>query len=238
MDSILLSSFIAGIFTTLIGYPLDTIKTRIQLNNSSALVITKNLIKNEGVLAFYKGASLPLIYGCFLNSLLFSTEHFTYKYTQNHYYSGFISGLIIGTALCPFDLIKIKFQSNATNLHFKDIYKSYINKEFQFYKALPLSFFRDSFGCSIYFGTYFYLQNSYNNPLINGGIAGAVSWIYSYPFDVIKTNQQLNNTTLLNTIKKIKYDQYYKGLGIMIARTMLTNALKFYIFENTKKIYT
>ena len=46
MDNVFISSFIAGSFQTLMGHPLDTVKTRIQLNNKNGLYLITQLIKN------------------------------------------------------------------------------------------------------------------------------------------------------------------------------------------------
>ena len=179
MDNIFYSSFIAGSFQTFFGHPLDTIKTRIQLKNKTGTYLTKELIKNEGILSLYKGATFPLFGGCLLNSILFSTEHQLLNIcNQNHFYSGFVSGICSSLIMCPVELIKCKFQNNMYNkLTFKNLYYSYQQKQFKLYNGLFLTLTRDSIGFSIYFGSYNYLQSKKNNPLINGGVAGMLSWI-------------------------------------------------------------
>ena len=46
MDNVFISSFIAGSFQTLMGHPLDTVKTRIQLNNKNGLYLITQLLYN------------------------------------------------------------------------------------------------------------------------------------------------------------------------------------------------
>ena len=248
MDNVFFSGFIAGGFQTILGHPFDTIKTRIQLKNKNALFITKELFKYEGILSLYKGASCPLLGGCLLNAVLFSTEHKVLNLcNQNHIYSGFISGVCSSIIMCPVELIKCKFQNNLYNknsinyknnnkLTFNDLYKSYKQKQFKLYNGLFLTLVRDSVGFSIYFGSYNYLQSKKNNSLLNGGIAGMLSWIYSFPFDTIKTVQQTHDLNLKKAYQKIKFQQLIKGIHIVLVRSFIVNAGIFYSFEYIKNI--
>lgn len=243
MDNVFFSGLIAGSFQTLFGHPLDTIKTRIQLKNKNALFITKELFKHSGIFSLYKGCTFPLLGGCILNAILFSTEHKVLNMcNQNHIYSGFVSGIISSIIMCPVELIKCKFQNNLyknnlnNKLTFNHLYKSYKQKQFKLYNGLLLTLARDSIGFSIYFGSYNYLQSKKNDPLINGGIAGMLSWIYSFPFDTIKTIQQTHDLTFTKAYKSIKYPQLIKGIHIVLIRSFIVNAGIFYSFENIKNI--
>ena len=97
------------------------------------------------------------------------------------------------------------------------------------------TFFRDSIGYCFYFGTYNYLQKIKEDPLINGGISGMSSWLFSYPFDVIKTQKQITNYSYLKIINTIKFKNYLIGLDIMLIRAFVTNAFIFYTFEKLKQ---
>jgi solute carrier family 25 carnitine/acylcarnitine transporter 20/29 len=71
----------AGIIGTVIGFPLDTIKTRMQTQSVSAGIIStgNSVIRKEGVLALYKGIIPPLISLSILNTLTFTS----YSYLQS-----------------------------------------------------------------------------------------------------------------------------------------------------------
>ena len=76
--NIVISSFCAGIVQTIVGHPLDTIKTRIQIDNNNIKKVISNIKKNENVLSLYKGGLMPLVGNSILNSFLF-----TYHYSLN-----------------------------------------------------------------------------------------------------------------------------------------------------------
>ena len=188
----------------------------------------------------------------FLNAVLFSTENKVLDMCQqNHIYSGFISGMCSSIIMCPVELIKCKFQNNLYNnnknnnninnninnkLTFNDLYRLYKKKQFKLYNGLHLTLVRDSVGFSIYFGSYNYFQSKNNNSLINGGIAGMLSWIYSFPFDTIKTIQQTHDLSFKKAYQTIKFKQLIKGIHIVLIRSFIVNAGIFYSFEHIKNI--
>ena len=100
--------------------------------------------------------------------------------------------------------------------------------------GLLSTFLRDSFGFSIYFGCYNYLQTKHDNPLMNGGISGVLSWIYSYPIDVIKTQKQVYNLSYSKIIRTTKKRKYIKGINTVLLRSFIVNAGIFYIYEKIK----
>ncbi|KAM0038627.1 putative mitochondrial carrier domain superfamily [Helianthus debilis subsp. tardiflorus] len=51
----------SGMLATCVIQPIDMIKVRIQLGQGSAVSVTKEMLKNEGVGAFYKGLSAGLL---------------------------------------------------------------------------------------------------------------------------------------------------------------------------------
>ncbi|EPS58152.1 hypothetical protein M569_16664 [Genlisea aurea] len=51
----------SGMLATCVVQPIDMVKVRIQLGQGSATDVTKNMLKNEGIAAFYKGLSAGLL---------------------------------------------------------------------------------------------------------------------------------------------------------------------------------
>jgi len=229
MNDVIINSFVAGAAQTLIGHPFDTIKTYKQINPLKKInVLALNLIKKNSLFYLYRGFIPPLAGGCIQNSFMFSTESYLQKICKNNYISGFFAGGITSLIVSPSELFKTKLQVDK-KLSVKKIFKNT-----KFYRGLELTAIRDSIGFSIYFGTYNYLQTIYDYPLINGGIVGVFSWIYSYPIDVLKTKHQLSNSSLKNTLINTKFKELTSGMSIMLVRAFFVNAGIFYIFENLK----
>lgn len=73
-----------------------------------------------------------------------------------------------------------------------------------------------------------------------GGIAGAASWIFSYPIDYVKTliqSQSINKKDYKSAIEcaAIKFNEegyktFYKGLGVTILRSFPVNGCGFLIY--------
>lgn len=234
-DNVAYSGFMAGGVQTIIGHPYDTVKTRIQIfdNNYKDTII--NIYKKEGIRSFYKGGLVPFISGCFQNCILFSVEDYCQKYFKEHYITGCIAGSISTITTSPAELIKCHIQENKSkHLKVKEVMNILKQKNISLSTGFLSTLIRESGGFSIYFSSYNYLQDKYNNPLINGGIAGALSWIYSYPIDVIKTQKQLYNNSYKNIIRNIKYRNYIKGMDIMLLRSLIVNAGIFYTYEKIR----
>ena len=235
--NIIIPSFCAGIVQTIVGHPLDTIKTRIQIDNNNVNNVLNNVRKNENLLLLYKGGLMPLFGNSFLNCFLFTYHYNINNKINNHFISGFTTGIISGMVLSPFELIKCNLQHNRNNhnIKYKNIIKNFKKKDIKLNQGLYLSILRDSIGLSIYFGVYEKLQKKNNNPLLHGGIAGVFSWLYSYPIDVIKTKNQVYKENIGTILKKNNIKQILtNGLGISLFRAYIVNSGIFYTFENLK----
>ena len=234
MNDVFLNSYIAGISQTIIGHPFDTLKTLKQVYNNKSVFNILQYIKNKnGINYLYRGYIPPLIGGCLQNSIIFSSEYYinnkinNENNNKNNIYPGVLAGSFTSIIISPFELIKCKLQVN-NKLSLKEVV---LDNKKNLFRGLGLTMLRDSIGYGIYFSSYRYLQEKYNNPLINGGISGILSWIYSYPVDVIKTKYQISNESIKSIIKQQNIKTLTAGLNIMIFRAFFVNAGIFYIFE-------
>ncbi len=105
---------------------------------------------------------------------------------------------------------------------------------------------------AVYFYSYEYImrlfaggQSSYHAPImaafIAGGLAGANSWLFTYPIDYIKTvmqSQDLHNLRYRNSthcaldqFRTEGYRAFFKGLGITMLRSFPVNGVAFLSFE-------
>ena len=71
--------------------------------------------------------------------------------------------------------------------------------------------------------------------MINGGLGGMLSWVYSYPVDVIKTHKQIYNLSYINIINNIKIKKYTRGMSTVLLRSFIVNAGIFYVYEKIKE---
>ena len=67
------------------------------------------------------------------------------------------------------------------------------------------------------------------NILLSGGIAGSLSWLLTYPFDVIKTRIQSGECSSI--VKSFKMGNLFKGLRICLLRSFIVNSIGFFIYE-------
>ena len=86
-------------------------------------------------------------------------------------------------------------------------------------------------GASLYFGSYYYLKEKKVNTLVAGGCAGVISWIPTYPLDVIKSRVQQGTPFL-----KAFHGNYWKGIEHCLLRALFANAVFFYCYEYLQKI--
>lgn len=208
----------AGVTGTLIGYPLDTVKTRMQTSASplSMFAVGGGILKREGAKAFYKGVATPL-----LSLSVLSTLNFTcYSYLKSSFSdpaSGRAGplGILSAGALCgpvaavfstPEHLLKTKLQvDNAAasprftrgSLHAARLLVGEGGAR-ALYVGAASNLVRESVFLSTYFLSYETLKAKLSPAVglsaipVAGGLAGALGWFVSYPLDCVKSNVMVN----------------------------------------------
>ena len=213
MNNDFINGSMVGVCQTIIGYPLDTIKCRIQ---------SKKNIKQLSIKYLFRGISFPFASSVLLNTSLFGMYSKFYNRTNSHFLSGFCAGTINSVFVTPFDYYKINYQINKGH-----------NFDFKPFRGLSYVFLRESISSSLYFGIYFNLNDKINNPLISGGTAGICAWLFTYPIDTVKTRFQGDlRTTYFDAIKQ---KNYFNGLRYCLFRACIVNSLSFYLYEQLKK---
>jgi len=119
----LLAGSIAGVAQVIVGQPLDTIKTRVQVapkgKFAGPMDIVRQTVRNEGFLAFYKGMASPLIGIAGVTSLLFTSygaskriiSPFPDLSVREIAAAGALAGAITATLVTPVEMFKIRMQS-------------------------------------------------------------------------------------------------------------------------------
>ena len=205
-----------GMVQTVIGHPLDTLKTNYQ--NNQNLKLNKNAVGR-----LFRGITYPLFSTTIINGFLFYSNDSLKQYNKNSFISGFMTGIICSPMINIFETCKVKRQLNEK-----------ININFIKYSKLGFTatLIRESFGASLYFGTYDYLRENNYNPFVSGSSAGVISWLLTYPFDVVKTRLQ---SGLDKTWKQaILRGGLINGLSICLFRSFIVNGFAFMAYDYIK----
>jgi hypothetical protein len=234
---------ISGSFGLLLSHPFDTIKTRLQNN--------QNININPKIL--YRGFMSPLLGIGIEKSIVFGTYNNLFKLlnkngcndTLNNIISGGTSGFFASFIVSPYERIKILYQSNDK------VNKYELFNRRELFRGLSATFTREVPGFSIYFSIYEYLKKknfTEKNKTINnlnaflyGGIAGASSWIFIYPQDLIKTKIQASVSKdsymkiIISIIKKDGFCGLYKGFHYALLRAIPLHSGVFMMNEWLKK---
>ncbi|XP_052000916.1 solute carrier family 25 member 47-B isoform X1 [Xyrauchen texanus] len=132
-----LSDFIAGsvggAFGVAVGYPLDTVKVRVQTQRQYSGVwdCVKTTCRTEGVGGFYRGMSMPVTTVSFSSSLVFGTYrnvlHYLHQMRHRNaahahhkadiFLSGFAGGVAQVSVMSPADIVKVRLQCQTEPLH-------------------------------------------------------------------------------------------------------------------------
>ncbi|KAH7106146.1 mitochondrial carrier [Auriculariales sp. MPI-PUGE-AT-0066] len=249
----------AGIAALLVGYPLDTVKVRLQSSETSrryagagiARILT-TIVREEGVRGMYKGVVSPMAATAFMNGLKRAEQEPTLGQIV---LAGAGSGIACSILTGPTELVKIR-QQLAVNHQ-----PSTLKVIRQIIRCLA----RHGYGA--YFATYEgmcrLLRPTNGNGkdvadhaslaseveheigtlsvprlLIAGGTAGVAGWATTFAFDVIKTRCQGAEGQFLG-IWKVARDAYrtggarvfFVGLWPTIVRAIPVNMVTFGAFE-------
>jgi hypothetical protein len=215
----MIAGFISGFATTLLGFPLDTIKTFQQERGTLPRTFRQ----------CYSGIRFPLLQNTVFNSLFFyKYESLKSQYKDNLLLCNFYMAVYNSIIICPMDKFKIMNQQQIPYpVTIKNIVVSY--KDFGIVCARKIP------GTLLYFSTYQYLTAHHYSPFLSGGIAGVISWLGTYPIDTVKTRIQTNsNMTIKSAILK---GNLWKGISFCIGRAFFVNAFHFYIYEKSLKFF-
>lgn len=191
------AGFVSGSIQTLVGHPFDTLRVR--------LIASDFRFKNV-----YKGYIYALSAGCVSNGFLFGIQESMYD--KNRWHSGFCSGFFSSFIIHPLEYIKCRRQIDQ---------KICIQNMF---RGIEYTVARESIGSAAYFYS-FYRYNPGVGDFHAGGIAGVISWVITFPFDVIKTRIQCDITSPL------LYRNLAAGFFITIVRSYIVNASMFYSYR-------
>jgi solute carrier family 25 (mitochondrial carnitine/acylcarnitine transporter), member 20/29 len=216
-DSIIAGS-VSGIFQTIVGHPLDTLKTWKQNN----ILKTPNISFRN----LYKGVLYPALQTPIICGLTFGIDNYFYKHYDNKYMAGFTTGIIGSFIISPFEYIKVQKQQQINNkINLVNIIKSY--------KHLNIVMMREVPALTIYFSTYKLCRESGMNSFISGGLTGITSWTLTYPLDTIKSRVQSGATKSI--VDACKIGGLFNGFSYCLVRAVIANGVTFSVYENCLK---
>ena len=263
---VLIGGLCGGISEILTTYPLDTIKTHLQIypfKYNGIFHCGNQLVYNYGIKSLYKGinASLAQVGGKaairftvydYINNLL--RDNNGYICNQKKLISGLMAGTIesiVWTA--PTERIKILQQKNS-----KYTFNTLKIINMYGFKGLYIGTIPTIIKQSTSVGIRFWLYNVLKDKFINsdknissiktlciGFIAGSCSTVLNHPFDVIKSNIQSNETQkkiniykcFKQLIKENDVLSLFNGLNARFIRTGIAQGVTFVVYENFISLY-
>lgn len=215
----LFSAAIGSVCCCYIGQPFDTVKVRMQTSPdqfSSVVGSTSQILRNEGIAAFWKGA-VPTSAGMILeNCMAFGVNEAlkrafpdTEKIQEGPpslwkpFAMGALTGCCSATVLLPSEIVKAKTQiSRERHVTSQQIVRQMMKKQGikSFFVGFDAQLCRDSCFYALFFGGYELSCYTFRtfvpgmpdelNYFLSGGFAGMGGWLFAMPFDVPKTNVQ------------------------------------------------
>lgn len=221
MDDSVFAGLVSGSVQTIVGHPLDTMKVWRQQNGRAS------------VCQLFKGMKYPLLTSSFTTSILFSSYNWmATQLTRSNTnmnnvlldtMSGAFSGIFTGICAGPIDKYKIQQQMNLRSTRY----------------GIASCVLREIPANAIYFGSYSYLRKRNRSVLESGACAGGLSWLLTYPFDVIKTQIQSGSVdTIRQAIRNIRSGStsITNGIGLCVSRAIIVNGIGFVVYEECLSI--
>lgn len=234
-----------GVAQVLVGQPFDTAKVRLQSDAlgkySGMLDVSRTLVKNEGLSAFYKGTTAPLIGVGVCVSIQFAVNEYMKRVvfhdreilsSWQYYVAGASAGFANSVVASPIENIRSRLQMQVTgNMGALALIKEMYTKAgvaHGIMRGYTATLMR-GMGTGIYFMTFEKLvahdikeHNIHRKEIpgwrmcLYGGLAGNCMWAASYPIDFVKTKLQ---TDSLDTPK-------YRGIKDVIVAVYKARGIK------------
>ncbi|KAF8586543.1 hypothetical protein K439DRAFT_1615082 [Ramaria rubella] len=204
------SAITASLVSTLAGYPLDSLKSRLQASRVPITVprLAAQVFREEGIAGFYRGFWIPLITISFVRAASFTIYNGTKEalHERNRLAqarlgdvagSGALGGALAGAVICfgsaPFELVKVRRQLEFSIAEAKGIHLTKPPSTMQavidiirqsgvsgLYNGFRLHFLRDTSGTALYFLEYDSMRHLFGR-LPTGEQGKLPSWLPLHP---------------------------------------------------------
>lgn len=270
------SGAVAGFIEVCVNHPLDVVKTRLQMQSAddprrykSIADCFKRMAKSEGFFAIYKGIVPVLVVETPKMALRFMTYEQTKRVLSdyvslvpNNMISGFFAGAVEGIAVNPFEVVKVRLQTDrqlvkaqpsAYSLA-KQIYRTHGLGKDGLSLGLTSNIFRHGVFVMVYFTLYAKFKekapkfrNKHEANLYKVGtglLSGCIGTVFNIPWDVVKSRIQglqpvpgeVKYKTCWQSFKLVYKEEgflaLYKGLAPKMLRLGTGHALIIVLYEH------
>lgn len=245
----------AGIIGTLIGYPLDVLKTRMQTGETrNGISVLASILRMEGMSGLYKGVGPPLLSLSILNTMSFTS----YSYFRESFggsngwdYRNGLAGMMGAPAFAMISTLENRLKTQMQLYSYQnslECAQTLVRNHgvLSLYTGHVVNTAREA----VFVSTYFFVYEGMKEGLVNGislspktaipvagGIAGATSWAVSFPLDCVRAGVQgqLKSTGSIGVarelVRKHGIAGLYNGVWPSIARAFLVSGSRFSAYE-------
>lgn len=232
-NRVTLSACASAVTSLCIGYPLDKLKTLLQVHkfNSTASAL-KSTIYHEGFRGLYTGIAPLLVTSTALRVLAWNLFNNGKTKLKDLKVTGVLSsviagggtGCIVSIASSPIDLLKVqrqlcRIEGIADKSFFKWVGDAVRSGGIRsLYRGYRLQLPMDCLGTMVYFGVYESVKNFGRDgegkprvlvSIAGGALAGCSSWTVVFPLDLVKSLVQreglTNGTKSITSLVKERY---------------------------------
>lgn len=261
---VLAAGAIAGSAEVITTYPLDTIKTHMQIKKSgSSLKTGMNIIKNSGINGLYYGVIPSLTQVAGKASLRFTLyekiKEFLNNKNKNSNLNNLVAGLSSGAIeamiwTSPTERVKIIQQNSKTHISTKNVISNIIKENgiLGLYIGTVPTIYKQSLSVGTRFWLYNIIKDLFEKDgkridstktIFTGALAGGLSTTFNHPFDVVKSRIQSGTCKgkTFNIIKNIYKNEgffaLFSGLSPRFYRVAIAQGVTFYLYESIINIY-
>lgn len=264
--------FSTGCAGLLVGHPFDTVKVHLQTQDvknpqyRGAFHCIKSIMAKESFRGLYRGMSSPMLGTSAINAIVFGVYGNVQRFSSNpdsyssHFMAGAFAGFTQSIICSPMELAKMRLQLQMDRIGAKKFTGptqclSYIYRcegLAGVFRGLSATALRDVPGFASYFVSYEYLMRLKKDPgiaytLFAGGTAGALSWVFAIPIDVIKSRLQADGMSgehrlyngMIDCARKSYQNEgtafLMRGLSSTLLRAFPMNAVCFLVVSMTLK---
>mmetsp|Transcript_48406 Transcript_48406/g.58405 ORF Transcript_48406/g.58405 Transcript_48406/m.58405 type:complete len:258 (+) Transcript_48406:113-886(+) len=233
----ILAGGVAGVAEITCMYPTDVMKTRAQLSAEplSMLQTSKMVLKEAGVMGFYRGISIPILAEAPKRAWKFgSKDFFSKNVTPNAAIAGALAGSSEAIVNCPFETIKVNLQANP-NLEgsASACYRMLVKEggHMSLYRGFEAQAYRNCLWNGMYFGIIGHFpppegadkKTTLLHKFSAGTMGSMMGTVANTPFDVAKSRMQFGSgkaciPTIMDIYAEGGAKALYKGLGPRLVR--------------------